>query len=131
MSFVPDFELADDGKWYQHAVIGEPKKWYVCFDDEQPPELLIRRLRGDRFETTEVYMPVDKLLAAFKLPLAVVQRRANVHCMFPDVTGRFCGKLLHAESYEVRLTGSLPSRLIISFTDVFPERPVVEGVYYG
>ena len=40
-----DFELADNGKWFEHAIVGEAKRWFLCFDHESSPELVIRVMR--------------------------------------------------------------------------------------
>jgi hypothetical protein len=131
MSMISDYELADDGKWYEHAVIGEPKKWYVCFDDEDPPQLVIRKMRVGQGDRMELYMEVEALIQQFKLPFEIVSRNSDHDCMFPDVTGRWNGKMLKATSYVVRLTGTIPSALIICFKDVFDRKPNGDGVFYG
>jgi len=30
-----------DGKWYQNPIIGEGKDWFICWDDDDPIELVI------------------------------------------------------------------------------------------
>lgn len=40
MSLVPAWVEAADGKFYANPVIQGPG-WFVCFDDEDPPELVI------------------------------------------------------------------------------------------
>lgn len=41
MSLVPVFVYASDGKYYKDPVIRGPG-WFICFDDEEPPEVVIQ-----------------------------------------------------------------------------------------
>lgn len=44
MSLVSTYVRADDGKYYKNPIIrGEigGKKWFICFDDDDPPELVV------------------------------------------------------------------------------------------
>ena len=42
MSLVPTYVLFDDGKWYKDPCIQpEDFSWYICFDDDDPIELVI------------------------------------------------------------------------------------------
>ena len=43
MSLVAIWVLADDGRWYEDPTIAPPdNSWYICFDDDDPIELVIR-----------------------------------------------------------------------------------------
>lgn len=42
MSLVPTYVKADDGFFYKNPVLGT-KDWFICFDDEDPPELVIKK----------------------------------------------------------------------------------------
>jgi hypothetical protein len=44
MSKVPTWVLAVDGRVYQDPVLEGPD-WFLCFDDDEPPELVIALLR--------------------------------------------------------------------------------------
>jgi hypothetical protein len=47
MSLVSTYALADDGKWYQNPVLGSPGyDWFICFDDDDPIELVIANVSG-------------------------------------------------------------------------------------
>lgn len=41
MSLVSTYCLADDGKWYKEPVLGG-EDWFICFDDDDPPELVFK-----------------------------------------------------------------------------------------
>lgn len=44
MSMVPTYVKADDGKYYKNPVLGDKENtWFLCFDDNDPPELVIRK----------------------------------------------------------------------------------------
>jgi hypothetical protein len=43
MSLVSTYVVMADGKYYQNPVIyDETGDWFICFDDEEPPEFVIR-----------------------------------------------------------------------------------------
>jgi len=41
MSLVPTYVKADDGFFYKDPVLSE-KGYFICFDDDDPPELVIK-----------------------------------------------------------------------------------------
>src|SRR3954471_8161053 len=43
MSLGSTWVLGDDGLYYQNPVMGEFENWYICFDDDDPPELVIAK----------------------------------------------------------------------------------------
>lgn len=49
MSQSAPYVRCDDGLWYQNPVwydIYSGHKWYICFDDDDPPEIVIARAVG-------------------------------------------------------------------------------------
>jgi len=48
MSLGYIFVKLDDGKYYQGAVLGDTEgDWFICFDEDEPPELVIDRKSYD------------------------------------------------------------------------------------
>jgi hypothetical protein len=44
MSLCATYVCADDGKFYKNPTYRDPSgKWFVCFDDDDPPELVVSR----------------------------------------------------------------------------------------
>lgn len=47
MSLVPTFVQAVDGKYYENPTLrgvdSDGARWFLCFDDDDPPELVIER----------------------------------------------------------------------------------------
>lgn len=44
MSLVSTYVVMDDGLFYKNPVIfDDTNNWYICFDDEDPPEFVIRK----------------------------------------------------------------------------------------
>jgi len=42
MSLVSDYTIMADGKWYKNITIyDESQNWFLCFDDNEPPEIVI------------------------------------------------------------------------------------------
>lgn len=45
MSLVSSFTFCEDGRWYKELVYRDAyggKTWFICFDDDDPVELVIR-----------------------------------------------------------------------------------------
>lgn len=45
MSLVPTWVLAVDGQFYENPIF-KGNGWFLCFDDDDPPELVIRMEEG-------------------------------------------------------------------------------------
>jgi hypothetical protein len=47
MSLVATYVLATDGRYYEDPTIYDtehwPPNWFLCFDDDDPPELVVRK----------------------------------------------------------------------------------------
>ena len=52
MSLGYTFVKLDDGKWYRGASLGE-KDWFLCFDEDEPEEIVIKRKAFDKGLTFE------------------------------------------------------------------------------
>ena len=42
MSLVPAFVQTQEGSWVRQPVITTPDGWFVCWDDDEPIELVVR-----------------------------------------------------------------------------------------
>jgi hypothetical protein len=132
MSEVPNFQLADDGKWYKRAIIGEPERWFICWDDDGPVEMLIRMMRTTRSSLTmSIYKPPEEIIKAFSLPFTLLSRQANLDCRFPVARRRWSNKMLQAVSYRLKQSGPIPHKLLITYDSSYKEKPDEEGVFYG
>ena len=61
MSLVSTWVKMADGKWYQNPTIfSKSRNWYLCFDDDDPPELVIKedkpRSKVERLELAETIL---------------------------------------------------------------------------
>lgn len=45
MSLVSSYVLFDNGRWYRDPTI-RGEDWYLCFDDDDPPEVVIKTVEG-------------------------------------------------------------------------------------
>ena len=41
MSLVSTYVQMDDDRWYKNPVIGQGKQWFICYDDDDPIELVV------------------------------------------------------------------------------------------
>jgi len=103
MTLGPFYYQADDGKWYDHLSIGEDD-WFVVFDDDDEPELVIK-------SSSPITAPeILARLPMFKLPdnFAAKDRQGMRHRM----QGGF-GKMVDVRYYRLpEPSGPVPASLI-------------------
>lgn len=70
MSLVPTFVMAVDGKFYENPTLrGEDSdgaRWFLCFDDDDPPELVIET-KGRRVNASHAVKILDNIGVKYKL----------------------------------------------------------------
>lgn len=99
MSLVPTFVLAIDGKFYKDPVL-KGDDWFLCFDDDEPPEVVVRR--SGRTSAEEVKQKVQTILDALLLKWSFISNR-------PRFVGRcFNGDIKKAASMFVRIDSPIP-----------------------
>ncbi|MCK5601730.1 hypothetical protein KAR91_07680, partial [Candidatus Pacearchaeota archaeon] len=64
MSLVSTYVKTTDGKWYQSLVYRE-EGWFICFDDDDPIELVIRKSSGIKPEDIDLLKQFPKFRLAF------------------------------------------------------------------
>lgn len=116
MSLVPTFVLAQDGKLYENPVL-QGSGWYLCFDDDDPPELVIKVSRGMK-------RSMYRKLAENTLREAGIQQYARLS--FQHVSGRMIGT---AASFFLDLKEPIP--VPQKFDAALEEYPAREGVVYN
>ena len=125
------FVLADNQKWYEQPIIGEAKRWFICFDFETPLEMHIRIMRKILLiPRMEIYMEAPDLVKRFNLPIIIKSQKTRGDCLYPDGDGYFSGKMMQTAIFKIEMTGPVPSELLLSFRNFFIKRPNGEGVYY-
>jgi hypothetical protein len=105
MSLVPVYVRGSDGLYYKNPVI-HGDGWFICFDDADPPEIVIRRklIKRSGMKSKDY---AEQLLQSLNVPFEI--RRKGEYAMRV-----FGGKLYHAQSYFFDLTGPFPSASIQS-----------------
>jgi hypothetical protein len=102
MSKVNVFVEAVDARFYSHPIIGG-EDWYLCFDDEDPPEGVVRRLKNSTPAATRSYLyhKLEESGVKFKI---VKQIQGTGSRLFP----MDWKKPFPARSYEVAITAPIP-----------------------
>lgn len=118
MSLVSTYVKAVDGKWYQDPVLegvsDSGHKWFLCFDDEDPPELV--------YQWGSHRDPAGKVLRKAGIRWANMRHaRASTRC--------FLGGSYMADGYFVDLTSPIP--VPARYDAVFEFQPQRDGCYYG
>lgn len=112
MSLVSHYCLADDEKWYREPVVGVAGRWYICFDDDDPPELVVRRMRIDK--VVQLISEPDALITQFNLPFELRGKNSASGRCFPRTDGKFHpNKMFESVSWWLHQTGPIPSKLIV------------------
>ncbi len=115
MSQVPSFIIGDDGQWYQNPILGVEGQWFICFDDDEPDELVV---------AVDLMMGPSQIIKKYNLPFRI--------------TGKFegCGsRMMSSTTFRqarrcwLQQTGPIPVALLIRKTKVFKDRPQREGVF--
>lgn len=145
MSLVNHHILADDGKWYNSGTLGEAKLWYICFDDDDPPELVIRHLRvgnnnvhpqkgGEQPHKMQLAIQPQELLNTRGLPFRLIRAEPHTYAQrcFPTEKGVFnLHHMYHSSSWWLEQTDVVPARWMIKHEgQPTTEMPNDMGVLY-
>lgn len=120
MSLVSSYVYADEGKWYQNPTLGVVGKWFLCFDDDDPDELVI-------FERTK-FMAPEEVIRDNHLPFIKPRKACRAtRCV---VGGKGTAD---AQSWWVKMTAPIPAKLIISYDSIIEGdiKKQGQGVYHG
>jgi len=134
MSLVSTFVIADDGYFYDDPHIGEPGNpdWFICFDDDDPPELVIFDRRG---------CPATSRRATLRDARELLQNRGLDACFYVESIAGHCGrcrptksmKTADAQAFWLDWKGvPLPVAAIVRHDKrVSGLQTIHEGVVYG
>lgn len=117
MSLSNIYVLADDGRWYINGTIGEAPFWYICFDDDDPAELVIRKQVDPLTKKFELFATPTGLITRYKLPFEIPNKpyagkSGGYSRMFPNAQRQF--KLCKpAAAYWLKQTGPIPTKLLL------------------
>ncbi len=122
MSLVSDFTFCSDGKWYKGLTYrGTNNDWFVCFDDDDPIELVIAKSSK---------LTPDDVFSELGWKSVDLRRGHGGHRVFG--TG---WKFKEARSYfiwdghnQLKFPAPRPQD---TFDARFEKRPRGDGVYYG
>ena len=84
MSLVPTFVVMDNGCYYKNPIIYDlAGDWYICFDDEEPPEFVIRTSvinssREKRFKNIEEILEKNRISAIITGVSAIGKRNFSI-----------------------------------------------------
>jgi hypothetical protein len=119
MSLVSSYVYADDGKWYQNPSIGVVGEWFLCFDDDDPDELVIFDRSG---------MGPQEVILKYNLPFKKPRRAGRATRCVVGGAGN-----LPAQYWWVEITGPIPHKLILVHDGEVTGRieDQGQGVYHG
>lgn len=120
MSLVSTYVQSQEGQWYQDPIVKGPG-WFICWDDDDPIELVIEKAKG---------ITPEEILAACKAlgwHLTITSKGNEGQRMF--------GKKIEfkpASSYflQQKLTGLGPPASMLEGNKPLKEPPKGQGVYY-
>lgn len=76
MSLVPTWVRATDGKYYKDPVLRE-RDWFLCFDDNEPPELVVKWKEGD--DLPSFWRRAETILKELGLQYRFLSKRPALH----------------------------------------------------
>ena len=122
MSLVPTWVRADDERWYKNPILSNKCDWFICFDDEDPPELVY----NSKIWTDETIL--NHLVCLGLSGFLVNEARYCGARLFPDDGWK---GFRTARSRTIHFSKEIPVQLIIpecTKADTLPDR---ECTFYG
>ncbi len=121
MSCVTTYVQAVDGKWYAEpsfrGVDTAGRHWFLCFDDDDPPELVLEEKDG-KVNKDDARRCLEALGFSFAIAAA------------GGVSGRqFNSRTRRARSFDVTIYSRIP--VPAKYDGVFDARPSGQGCFYG
>jgi|SRR5665213_299803 len=113
MSLVSTWVEATDGRYYQNPVLEGPG-WFICFDDDDPPELVVTKRNLRTFQ---------QILQDAKIPWKSI----GLGCGSGTGNLIFNGKFKEAKATFFELAGPIP---IPQRFDSVHDNPEGQGCYY-
>jgi hypothetical protein len=125
MSLVPTYVQMDDGRWYDGPVIGDRDRWFVCWDDDEPPELVVRA--ANRAEA-------EAQIEAVRRQIEKAGGRIDVRALGHSGSRNFG----HGDRFEfrpayqawIRWRSTPPAALLLEHDGDYAERPEGDCVFY-
>lgn len=104
MSLVSTFVKMSDGKFYQDPTIyDQSNNWFLCFDDEEDPELVIHQPK--QLSKEDRYKKVEEILELAKINAKIKSHSPSGERIFPDEKFKpaICAFLEIKESIDISL----------------------------
>ena len=119
MSKVPTFVKLNDGNYYKNPTLGR-NNWFICFDDDDPPELVIKM----------------KMFEDGLTPKRIIDRIGLEAEVVSDIT-EYAGRCFEEDSLRMEEAVAVflkisepPSTEWLRNHDGIEENSRTEGVYY-
>lgn len=131
MSLVSTWVEMDDGRWHQNPVLGQGKRWFICYDDDDPIELVVQAQTYDQAhrrieEAREALKPCALTVMRHKRGKyqgKTVLRKSGLRCFGPD------NEFLPAFNVWIWITKP-PVALLLKETASSAILPMGDKVYY-
>lgn len=127
MSLVPDYVKYSDGKWYKNSTFGVADKWFVCFDDNDPPELVVDAglySKATFLGAVSTELGDQTLLEQYGRRSVTMLGRS-----FPPHRNDFHKKMKRAHCVWVKVLKKPPIEFLLEHDGCFDERPRGDCVY--
>jgi len=126
MSLVSTYVRATDNKWYRDPVLSG-EDWFVCFDDDDPVELVIEVRNRTR---KQLQKRVQEVLEELKLEYSLESKlELGAQRDFSRTEKKFRFKPAAAVFFEIS-KGRIPVEKITNHDGSFVDRPKGECVFY-
>jgi hypothetical protein len=108
MSLVPTWVLAQDGNYYSNPIVigvepdGAHARWYICFDHEEPPELVIET-KYRRITFNRIHDILDPL--GFRYRVLSLHPRMSLRCFDPTADRP---SMVNAGAISLRIDDPIP-----------------------
>ena len=128
MSLVSHFVIMDNTIWYKNPIIfDETHNWYICFDDDDPPEIVVHHTDQKHLSVKEKLDTIAMVLERHKIFAKVKYLSRTGNRLFPPYYEDF--KSCIAAFIKIKSRIDI-SHLIIKHDGEFAEVPPHDCVMY-
>jgi hypothetical protein len=118
MSIVSTFVKFDDGFYYGSPHI-EGSGWFLCFDDDEPPELVIQ---------TKINRSPEEILKEVGIKFENI--KFNIECSRCFGNSILKGHFYNAKSYFIEISKTPSTKYLKRFNGKFKQMPKTQCVIY-
>ena len=128
MSLVSQFVIMDNGVWYKNpAIFDKTSNWYICFDDDDPPEIVVHHTDRNQLSDREKKDTIRMVLEKYNISAKISHLSSTSNRLFPPYYDDFKPSIAAFIKIRKRIN---TNNLILKHDGEFVEVPPSACVMY-